>query len=108
MSSDLTLIADKIGIVNGLKVTSADGKAHVLRLIATGNATSCTSTNGISASGGLNIDPKISTQVLAAGQAKIDGPASFSGQVLAACFASSGATNVAYANVVTPGLVVTQ
>ncbi|TFD00547.1 PKD domain-containing protein [Cryobacterium sandaracinum] len=108
MSSDLTLIADKIGIVNGLKVTSADGKAHVLRLIATGNATSCTSTNGISASGGLNIDPKISTQVLAAGQAKIDGPASFSGQVLAACFPSSGATNIAYANVVTPGLVVPQ
>jgi hypothetical protein len=104
MRADLVLFADSIQAVNGLKAESADGKTHTLRLLVPGTTPNCKSGQNVTLSGGIVIDPRVTTQVFTPGKVLMNGPISLTGQVISGCLGTSGVVSMNATTVDTPGL----
>lgn len=89
LSSDLTLYVDSFAASNGLRVRSADGDAHRLRIIVTDGDPSCAN-NTIRLIGDTDIDPLIDLDLTTPGGVNIHGNASLNARIDAGCFATSG------------------
>jgi hypothetical protein len=94
LSADLVIYADGFQSVNGLKVNSADGRPHSLRIIVPGESSTCTSGKGIALSAGTVVDPLITSFLHAPSKVSIAGPSAFSGTIEAGCVQSNGAVTI--------------
>ncbi|WP_062304987.1 nidogen-like domain-containing protein [Demequina subtropica] len=98
LAADLTLVVSAAQISNGLTVTSLDGAPHTLRLIAVDG--------GVTVVGGTSADASVAVQVAASGSVMVNGPAEFHGQLIGGTVTTTGAVQLAYVPVVTPGVTV--
>jgi hypothetical protein len=94
LSGDLTLVTNGIASTNGMTVVSADGKAHVLRLLVPGKVGPGVGAGQITLLGTTSIDPLITALVATPGTVQVNGPAQLSGQLIAGRLALTGGVTV--------------
>ena len=90
ISGDLTVLADSIDTVGGLRVESDDGQPHQLRLLVPGEAFSCTDGGHVALSPGTVVDPLVTATVSAPGKVTLGGSLTMTGRVTAGCVESWG------------------
>lgn len=94
LSADLTIVSDGIASTNGMRVVSADGKPHTLRLVVPGTVGPAAGVGQITLLGTTDVDPLITAVIATPGTVQINGPAQFNGQLIAGRLVLTGGVTV--------------
>lgn len=87
---DLVIHADRLSVINGLSVRSADGHQHRLRVLVPPGA-ACSDPATVTITNGMSADDQISVEILTTGRTQINGPLAANARLDTGCLAASGA-----------------
>lgn len=96
VSGDVVLIANSFSGINGLRIESADGAPHTVRLLVPGEQVACASAHTVSLSAATVVTPDITLRVMTPGKVAMNGTTTLRGSIAAGCVAASGNVKLEY------------
>ncbi|MEZ0492528.1 nidogen-like domain-containing protein [Kineococcus sp. TBRC 1896] len=94
LEGDLTIVAEGLTSTNGLRVVSADGAAHTLRIVVPGTLDGCATGRDIALVGPTTADDQVTVRLETPGRVRLDGQTDLRGAVVTGCLSATGAVTL--------------